>query len=108
MDWKLVFSTFVAVFIAETGDKTQLATLSLASGSTSRWSVFLGSASALVATSAIAVLVGASLAKVIPPIWLKRAAGAIFIVLGVMYLIAKDEPEAPANPTDDVAHTPPR
>jgi putative Ca2+/H+ antiporter (TMEM165/GDT1 family) len=86
MDWKLFTSTFVAIFLAEMGDKTQLATLSAASGGASRWVVFAGAALALVATSGIAVLVGEGLSRVIPPVWTKRAAGALFIVLGVLYL----------------------
>jgi Ca2+/H+ antiporter, TMEM165/GDT1 family len=86
MDWKLFASTFGAVFLAELGDKTQLATLSLAAGGRSRWAVFAGSALALIATSAIAVLAGEALARAVPPIWIKRAAGALFIVLGVIFL----------------------
>ena len=109
MDWKLLTSTFIAVFIAELGDKTQLATLSLAAGGASRWAVFLGSALALVASAAIAVVVGAALVKLIPPIWLKRGAGAVFIVLGVFYLFDRGEApgggelppaERPAEPAD--------
>jgi putative Ca2+/H+ antiporter (TMEM165/GDT1 family) len=99
MEWKLFTSTFAVVFIAELGDKTQLATLSLAAGGSSRWVVFLGSALALVASAAIAVIVGAALVKVIPPIWLKRGAGVIFIVLGVLYLFDKGD-AAPAPPAD--------
>ncbi len=87
MDWKLVATTFVTIFVAELGDKTQLATLSLASGGTSRWAVFLGSALALVATSAVAVLAGGALARVVPPHWLQRGAGALFVVLGVAFLV---------------------
>jgi putative Ca2+/H+ antiporter (TMEM165/GDT1 family) len=49
--------------------------------------VFLGSALALVTTSAIAVLLGESITRVISPIWLKRAAGAAFVVLGVLFLL---------------------
>lgn len=86
MDWKIFASTFAAVFIAEMGDKTQIATLSLASSATSRWTVFAASALALVATSAIAVIAGEAVARVIPPIWIKRAAGVIFVVLGIIYL----------------------
>jgi putative Ca2+/H+ antiporter (TMEM165/GDT1 family) len=86
MDWKLLFSTFAAVFLAELGDKTQLATLSLAASGRSRWMVFAGSALALVATSAIAVIAGEALTRVIPPIWIKRAAGALFVVMGALFL----------------------
>ena len=91
MDWKLFASTFAAVFIAETGDKTQLATLSLSAGSNSRLAVFAGSALALVATSAIAVLVGEAVSKFISPLWLHRAAGAVFLVLGAVYLFGKPD-----------------
>jgi putative Ca2+/H+ antiporter (TMEM165/GDT1 family) len=87
MDWKLLASTFAAVFLAELGDKTQLATLSLAAGGRSRWMVFAGSAMALVATSAIAVLAGEALARAVPPIWIKRAAGALFLVMGALFLL---------------------
>ncbi len=80
--WKIVFTTFAAVFVAELGDKTQLATLGLASQEKSRLPVFIGSASALIATSAIAVLAGGLLAKWIPPVWIQRAAGVLFVVIG--------------------------
>jgi putative Ca2+/H+ antiporter (TMEM165/GDT1 family) len=86
VDWKLFTSTFVAIFLAEMGDKTQLATLSAASGGASRWVVFAGAAFALVATTAIAVAAGEGVSRVIPPVWTKRAAGVLFIVLGVLYL----------------------
>lgn len=87
MDTKLFFSTFVAIFLAEMGDKTQLATLSVASSTTSsRWIVFAASALALVSTSAIAVLAGELVSKHIPPVWIKRAAGTMFIILGSIYL----------------------
>jgi putative Ca2+/H+ antiporter (TMEM165/GDT1 family) len=92
MDWKLLGSTFLAIFLAEIGDKTQLATLSLAAGGSSRWVVFAGSALALVATSAIAVLAGEALSRAIPPVWLRRAAGALFLVLGVIFLLVPTDP----------------
>jgi putative Ca2+/H+ antiporter (TMEM165/GDT1 family) len=90
MEWKLVGSTFLVIFLAELGDKTQLATFGLASGATSRMAVFIGAAVALVATSAIAVLVGEAVSRVIPEIWLKRGAGALFIVLGILFMIDRD------------------
>lgn len=82
MDWKMVGTTFLAVFVAELGDKTQLATLSFASSGQSRLSVFVGSALALVATSAIAVMVGEALSRVVPPLLLQRIAGVAFLVIG--------------------------
>ena len=86
MDWKLFGTTFLAVFVAEMGDKTQLATLSLASSGSSRWLVFAASALALVSTSAIAVIAGEAVARHVPPVWIKRVAGGLFIVLGVLML----------------------
>ena len=86
MDWKILATTFSAVFIAELGDKTQLATLGLAAEGHSRLSVFVGSAAALVTTSLIAVLAGGVVAKYLPPVYLKRGAGVLFMVLGAWTL----------------------
>jgi putative Ca2+/H+ antiporter (TMEM165/GDT1 family) len=90
MDWKLLGSTFAAIFLAELGDKTQLATLALATDR-SRWTVFAGSALALVTSSALAVLGGDLVARTIPPHWIRRGAGALFIVLGALFLLSKPE-----------------
>ena len=87
MDWKLLISTFGAVFVAELGDKTQLATLSMASGTTSKWVVFAGSALALCATSALAVLGGGLVARFISPVWLRRISGCVFLALGALFLL---------------------
>ena len=86
MNPKLFASTFSLVFLAELGDKTQVATLSLAASGGSRLTVFLGAAAALVTTSALAVLVGGAVARVIPTVWIERAAGAGFILMGVLLL----------------------
>ena len=91
MDWKLFASTFAAVFLAELGDKTQLATFSLAAGGSSRAMVFAGAASALVATTAIAVIAGETVGRAVPAIWLRRAAGALFIILGVVFLLTGED-----------------
>lgn len=84
--WQLFFTTFGTVFLAELGDKTQLATLSFASGGHSKWAVFFGSAGALVATSALAVVGASWLQKMVSPEHLKLASGVLFIVLGVLIL----------------------
>lgn len=89
MDWRLFVSTFGIIFLAELGDKTQLATFGLAASARSRWSVFLGAALALAATSAIAVLVGDALTRVVPEIWIKRGAGLVFVSIGVFYLLGR-------------------
>jgi putative Ca2+/H+ antiporter (TMEM165/GDT1 family) len=90
MDWRLFGSTFLAIFLAEMGDKTQLATLSLAA-SGSRLVVFGASAAALVATSAVAVLAGEAVSRVVPAIWIRRAAGALFVAMGILFLAGKGE-----------------
>jgi putative Ca2+/H+ antiporter (TMEM165/GDT1 family) len=90
MHWKTFVSTFVLVFLAELGDKTQLATLSLAASGASRLLVFLAAASALVATSAIAVLAGEGMARVVPEAWIRRVAGVGFLVMGVLFLLGRD------------------
>ena len=84
---RAVLLVFLSVFVAELGDKTQLATLALASAPGARWSVFLGAALALVATSAIAVIVGELLAKYLSPATLHRSAGVLFLVLGAAMLL---------------------
>jgi Ca2+/H+ antiporter, TMEM165/GDT1 family len=86
MDWKIIASTFAAVFLAELGDKTQLATFGIAAANSQRTAVFLGSAGALVASSALAVLAGAALGKVVPAHWILRLSGIAFIALGAWTL----------------------
>jgi putative Ca2+/H+ antiporter (TMEM165/GDT1 family) len=90
MEWKLMGSTFLVIFLAELGDKTQLATFGLAAGPSSRLAVFLGASAALIATTAIAVLLGEAVGRVVPVIWLKRLAGALFIILGIFFLLGRD------------------
>lgn len=87
MDWRTLFVTFGAVFLAELGDKTQIATFCFAAGSRSFWSVFAGSALALTTTSLIACVAGAALNRVVPVRWMQIGAGAIFVVLGALLII---------------------
>lgn len=90
MDWKLFGSTYAAIFLAELGDKTQLATLALASGK-SRWVVFCGAGLALVTTTALAVAAGDAVSHAVPPIWIRRGAGLLFVVLGALFLLARGD-----------------
>ena len=91
MNLRALLVIFGTVFLAELGDKTQLATLSFAAGGKSRWVVFLGAALALVSTSAIATLGGEMVARLVPPIWIRRGAGLIFVAMGLLFLVGKGE-----------------
>ena len=91
MDVKTLLTTFVTVLLAELGDKTQLATLSLASGARSRLTVFLGAASALVVSSALAAVGGEALSRLVPAVWLRRGAGTLMVGLGVWLLLGRGD-----------------
>ena len=87
MEWKLLATVVAAVFIAEMADKTQLVTMLFAADKeVSKWTVFLGSASALVLTSAIGVAAGTLLAQVINVKMMSILAGTGFIVIGIWTL----------------------
>ena len=83
MQYKMVLAIFWSVFLAELGDKTQLATLCFAAeGQCKPWEVFLASAGALVCSTFIAVMVGSQLNRFVNPQYLKLIAGAAFILIG--------------------------
>jgi Ca2+/H+ antiporter, TMEM165/GDT1 family len=84
--WTTFFSTFITIFLAEMGDKTQLATLLLSAQSRSPWIVFIGAGSALIATSLVGVLLGRYLAKVLSPKTLDIAAGMLLMVISILLL----------------------
>lgn len=87
---KAFFSVFVTVFLAEIGDKTQLATMLFAAEENSnKWIIFAGSALALVLAAAIGVLVGAQLERLISPRTLKIVAGIGFIAIGLWTIVSK-------------------
>lgn len=84
MDIRLAASVFGIVFLAELGDKTQLATLLFASKSPDKlMAVFIGSALALVVASAIGVMAGGILARYVDPRFLSYVAGIGFVVIGI-------------------------
>ena len=84
MDIKLLITVFSTIFVAELGDKTQIATLLYASGSTNgKLTVFLGSSCALIAASGVAVLVGSFFAQYINAKYLSFIAGFGFICVGI-------------------------
>ncbi len=88
MDPKLLLTVFATVFVAELGDKTQLATMLYAADrQVSKLTVFLGASLALVLASAIGVLAGSMLSQYISEKTLHYIAGIGFIVIGVWTLI---------------------
>jgi putative Ca2+/H+ antiporter (TMEM165/GDT1 family) len=83
-----LFTVFASVFIAELGDKTQLATfLFAADPNLSRTGVFIASSLALVLSSLVAVTLGSQLARFVSPAALMTASGAGFILIGVWILV---------------------
>lgn len=82
MDLTLLISTFVTVFLAELGDKTQLATVAISGTSNRPLAVFLGSSSALVVASLIGAIAGGSMANFIPADLLQLLASLGFLVTG--------------------------
>ncbi|MEO8875529.1 MAG: TMEM165/GDT1 family protein [Polyangiaceae bacterium] len=90
MDLRLALTTFVTVFLAELGDKTQLATFTMAAGAThsgARWSVFAGSAIALVLSSLIAVTIADQVARRVNVRYLEGGAGVLLMGMGLYYLL---------------------
>jgi putative Ca2+/H+ antiporter (TMEM165/GDT1 family) len=87
MDLRVLVLVFGTVFIAELGDKTQLATMLFASDkAVSKWTVFVGASLALVLSSALGVLAGAAISSVLSPRHLSAIAGIGFIAIGVWTL----------------------
>ncbi|MBU4306184.1 MAG: TMEM165/GDT1 family protein [Candidatus Omnitrophica bacterium] len=89
MDWKIFFATFATIFLAELGDKTQLANLCLAAKSKSWIPVFCASVAAFAVVTLITVFLGGLLSKFIRPDYIRYGAGALFIIVGVLMLIGK-------------------
>jgi Ca2+/H+ antiporter, TMEM165/GDT1 family len=89
MDWRIFLTTFGVIFLAEMGDKTQLAAMTMAAESKKPWMVFIGAALALTAVSAIGVVAGTLIGNYVPLIWVKRLAALAFILIGVLILAGR-------------------
>lgn len=89
MDWKIFLTTFGTIFLAELGDKTQLATIMMTSKTKLPFSVFTGASLALCLVTLAGVLFGEGLITVIPQNILKKVAALAFIAIGVWMFIAK-------------------
>lgn len=89
MDWKIFGTAFLTLFLAELGDKTQLAVITMSSNTESKVAVFLGASLALVLVSLLGVLIGGVLSQFVPVEWLQRIVAVAFIVIGVLMLLGK-------------------
>jgi len=87
MDWKIFITIFATVFIAELGDKTQIATMLFAADKeVSKYTVFIAASAALVVASAVGVLAGSLLSEYINEKYLHYIAGIGFITIGAFTL----------------------
>ncbi len=89
MDWKVFVATFGVVFLAELGDKTQLAGLTLTTKSKMPFVVFFASVSAYAIVTLVTVLIGSALAKFINPEYIKYGAASLFIIVGILMFSGK-------------------
>ena len=82
----LLFTTFITVFLAEMGDKTQLTTITLSSTTNKPLAVFIGSSIALILATLLGALAGGSIANLIPAFLLKLLSGIVFLIIGIKLL----------------------
>jgi putative Ca2+/H+ antiporter (TMEM165/GDT1 family) len=87
MDWKIFGTAFLTLFLAELGDKTQLAVITMTASTESKIAVFAGAALALVVVTLLGVLVGGVLTQFIPTEWLQRIVAVAFIAIGTLMLV---------------------
>ena len=89
MDLRVLITTFGIIFLAEMGDKTQLAAMTMAAQTKRPWAVFIGASVALAAVSGLGVIVGSLIGDYVPLVWVKRIAAIAFIAIGVLMLSGK-------------------
>ncbi|HDQ41132.1 MAG TPA: TMEM165/GDT1 family protein [Desulfonatronum sp.] len=89
MDWKLAMVTFGIIFLAELGDKTQLACIFMAAKTEKPWSVFMGASLGLVSVSLLGVLLAQVLCQYLPVDLIKKAAAVAFVIVGVLIFMDK-------------------
>jgi len=89
MDWKIFGTAFLTLFLAELGDKTQLAVITMTASTESKISLFIGASLALIVVTGLGVLVGGVLSSWVPTEWLQRIVAVAFIVIGVLMLLGK-------------------
>ena len=86
MEWKIFGTAFLTLFLAELGDKTQLAVITMTASTDSKLAVFLGASLALILVTLLGVLFGGVLSQYVPVEWLQRIVAVGFILIGVLML----------------------
>jgi len=86
MDWKVLASTFWLIFLAELGDKTQLAAICMVGRTKQPVAVFCGAVLALALVTLVGVVAGEALTRVVPKEYITKAAAVGFIAVGVLML----------------------
>ncbi len=89
MDLKLLSTTFITLFVAELGDKTQLACMLLTAETRKPWTVFVGASLALVLVSLLGILLADVVGRVIDPTIIKKVAAVGFVLVGVLIFFDK-------------------
>ncbi len=84
MDWRVLLSTFGLLFVAELGDKTQLAVIIMTSKHDQPWAVFIGATAALTLVTLLGVVGGQAVSRAVPEILLRRVSSGAFILLGLL------------------------
>lgn len=89
MNWKVFFTCFISILIAEMGDKTQLAVLGFTTESKSALSIFLGAMAAFFVVTLLAIVFGEIINKYIPQKYVHIGSGFLFIIIGIIILIKR-------------------
>ena len=89
MDFKLIASTFALLFVAELGDKTQLAVITLSAKTHQPWTIFLGAVLGLALVTLLGALAGGLIVRVVPVEWVSKGAAVAFIAIGGLMLWGK-------------------
>ena len=89
MVWKVFSATFLAIFMAELGDKTQIANFSLSAKSGSWLSVFFASVIAFAVVTIITVLLGGTIGRFVKPEYIKYVSSLLFVVIGILMFFDK-------------------
>lgn len=89
MDWKIFVSTFGLIFLAELGDKTQLAAMAMAARSHSPLAVFVGAMAGFGLVTLVGVAFGGLITRFVPEAYVRFASGALFILFGILIVMGK-------------------